>query len=380
MTPLEPARPGAERRDRQRRGVVDEQRAAREILARLDHSLEVAVLELAAAQVVRAQLGLGRQQAHGQLLGRHLEREHADRVAAARETLGLRPDRLAGRGVGGDRDRERGLAHARPAGQDHQVGRLQAAQLVVEVDQAGRHAGHPAVLVIGRLDQGDGAGQHGREIAEPALELAFLGELEQLLLGRLDLLAPALGQGRIVGLVDHLLADVDQAALEAEVVQQAAVVAGVEDGLGGAREAGEIARAVQLAERLVLVECDLEGQMVGEPAALDQPRHGLEDPAVDRLVEMLRPQELRDPVIGLVVDQDRAEQRLLGFDVVGLGAEARRCPCLQGVRFGQQVSAHVTKLSRAAIARCANLPTAMWITGRKARPSRASRLRLEDRA
>ena len=114
--------------------------------------------------------------------------------------------------------------------------------------------------MVGRLDHRDRAGQHRREIAEPALELAFLRELEQLLLGRLDLLAPALGQARVVGLVDHLLADVDQAALEPEIVQQPAVVAGVQDGLGGAREPGQIARAVQLAQRLVLVERDFQGQ------------------------------------------------------------------------------------------------------------------------
>ncbi len=199
--------------------------------------------------------------------------------------------------------------------------------------------------MVGRLDHGDGAGQHRRELPEAAFELALLREHEELLLGDLDLLAAALRHGRIVGLVDQLLADVDQAALEPEVVQQPAVVAGVEDRLGGAGEAREIARAVELAQRLVLVERDLEGQVVGEPALLDQPAHRLEDPTVHRLVEMLRPQELRDPVIGLVVDQDRAEQRLLGLDVVRLGAKAGRRPRLEGVRLGEEIGRHVTKLS-----------------------------------
>ncbi|MDF2782518.1 MAG: hypothetical protein K0S96_2323 [Geminicoccaceae bacterium] len=345
VAPLEPARAGPERRDRQRRGVVDEQRATREVLARLDHALPLVLPELAAAQVVRAQVGLGGEQAHRELLGRHLEREQADRVAAAGQALGLRSGGPGRRGVGGDGDRERGLAHARARRQDHQVRGLQAAELVVEVDQPGRHAGDAAVLVIGRLDHGDGAGQHRRELPEAAFELALLREHEELLLGDLDLLAAALRHGRIVGLVDQLLADVDQAALEPEVVQQAAVVAGVEDRLGGAGEAREVARAVELAQRLVLVERDLEGQVVGEPALLDQPAHRLEDPAVHRLIEMLWPQELRDPVIGLVVDQDRAEQRLLGLDVVRLGAKAGRRPRLEGVRLGEEVGRHVTKLS-----------------------------------
>ncbi len=110
----------------------------------------------------------------------------------------------------------------------------------------------------------------------------------------------------------------------------------------------EILRAVELAQRLVLVEGDLEGQVVGEPALLDQAHHRAENPAVHGLVEVLRPQVLRDPVVGLVVDQDRAEQRLLGLDVVRLGAEARRCPRLQRGRLGQKIGRHVIKLSRSA--------------------------------
>ena len=44
--------------------AVDVERAARQILAGLHHALEVGVAQLAAAQIVRAQLGLGRQEPH----------------------------------------------------------------------------------------------------------------------------------------------------------------------------------------------------------------------------------------------------------------------------------------------------------------------------
>ena len=36
------------------------------------------------------------------------------------------------------------------------------------------------------------------------------------------------------------------------------------------------------AQRLVLVESQLEGHVVGQTAALDQPHHGVEDAAMDR--------------------------------------------------------------------------------------------------
>ena len=44
--------------------------------------------------------------------------------------------------------------------------------------------------------------------------------------------------------------------------------------------------------------------------------HDLVDLAMDRLVEMLGAEEVRDAIEGLVVDQNRAEQRLLRLDVM----------------------------------------------------------------
>ncbi len=44
----------------------------------------------------------------------------------------------------GDVEREAGLAHARPAGDDHQVAAVQAVADAVEIDEAGGHAGQQA--------------------------------------------------------------------------------------------------------------------------------------------------------------------------------------------------------------------------------------------
>ena len=49
----------------------------------------------------------------------------------------------------------------------------------------------------------------------------------------------------------------------------------------------------------------------------------LENALMDRLEEMLRLEEIGDAVERLVVDQDSAEQRLLGLDVVRRRAECR---------------------------------------------------------
>ena len=57
---------------------------------------------------------------------------------------------------------------------------------------------------------------------------------------------------------------------------------------------------------------------------VDQLGGRLVDLLMQRIVEMLRLEERRDAVVRLVVDEDGAEQRLLGLDVVGRLPEVQR--------------------------------------------------------
>ena len=66
--------------------------------------------------------------------------------------------------------------------------------------------------------------------------------------------------------------------------------------------------------------------------ALDEARRDLVDAPVQRPRRNARLEEVGDAVIGLVVDEDRAEQRLLGLDVVRRDAVAR----LGGIDAGDQ--------------------------------------------
>ena len=71
----------------------------------------------------------------------------------------------------------------------------------------------------------------------------------------------------------------------------------------------------------------------------------LVDLLVQRIVEVVRLEEARHAVVRLVVDEDGAEQRLLGLDVVGRGAEGqgvgarRRCRRVGGLAAGDCVHA-----------------------------------------
>ena len=240
------------------------------------------------------------------------------------------------RHVEGDVGGERRLAHRRAAGEDDQVGRLQPAHLVVEADELGGDAGQVAVALVGVAGHVDGVGQRRVEAEEALAVLVGLGEREQARLGLLDLLLGREVDGRIVGDVDHVLADQDQLAAGGEVVDGAAVVAGVDDGGGVGGEPAEVLRHRQAGvDRLGVLEEGPERDRRRLLARGDQLGGRLVDLLVQRIVEVLRLQEARHAVVRLVVDEDGAEQRLLGLDVVGRGAEGQRVGRSGGVRRGR---------------------------------------------
>jgi hypothetical protein len=66
-----------------------------------------------------------------------------------------------------------------------------------------------------------------------------------------------------------------------------------------------------------LVEQILQRDRVGDLAAFDGAADRGIDPAMDGVAEMLGSEELGDPRMRRVVDEDRPQQRLLGLDIGG---------------------------------------------------------------
>ena len=128
------------------------------------------------------------------------------------------------RDVEGDVGGERGLAHAGTSGEHDQVGGLQAAHAAVEVAQAGGDARQMPVAHEGGIRHVDGGLDRIGEALEAAVVAAGLGKLEQPPLGVLDLVGRRHVDRRVIGDVDHVLADRDQRAARGEVVDGAAVV------------------------------------------------------------------------------------------------------------------------------------------------------------
>ena len=132
----------------------------------------------------------------------------------------------------------------------------------------------------------------------------------------LSLFCGRLIQRRVVGRVAHVLGEGDERPAHMQVVDGAAIVPGVDDGHGGAREAREVLAAARFGERLVVLEEGLERHRVRSLPAPDHLHHGGIDAAVHGQEEMFRLQEACDQTDGLVVDEKRPEKRLFGLQVV----------------------------------------------------------------
>ena len=189
----------------------------------------------------------------------------------------------------------------------------------------------------------------------------MLGQVEKPLFGFLDLRRGRLVDARVERRVHHVLADLDELSAEREVVDGAAVIAGVDDGHGGAGEPRQVLRPAHVPKRLVVVEVMLERDRGGDLSALDQLGGRLIDAAVDALEEVLRREKRRNPVDRIVVDEDGAQQRLLGLDVV------RERPVLRRAAFLPLDRAHglhgrtLARRPRLGIARAAPPPTNLWM-------------------
>ena len=173
--------------------------------------------------------------------------------------------------------------------------RLQAAHHAVEVVEAGRDAGELAVALEGFGGHVDGAAQCVREALEAALVAALLGEFVEAALGLLDLLAWRLVDRRVVGDVDHVLADDDELPAHGKIVDRAAVILSVDDGRRLGREAGKVMRHGHAAEILVAQE-RLQRDRGRDLAGADQRARNLVDAAMHLLGEVLGLEEVRHAI------------------------------------------------------------------------------------
>ena len=216
---LEPAGLGPHLHHRQVGVVVDEERGVAEAGDGLADLGPVRVGQASVADPAGVDPGLGDQQALGQLVVGHLQREDQ------RRDPGLHG------GVGGHAQGEGGLAHRRPGPDDDQRRGLEAVQALVEIDVAGRHAGDGLAPVEEALQAVEGVDQQALQRLEAVGHPPF-GHVEDQGLGPVD------GGGDVVGNAVAHLGDLaghrDQPAQEGVLLDDA----GVAGGVGGRRRVG----------------------------------------------------------------------------------------------------------------------------------------------
>ena len=123
---------------------------------------------------------------------------------------------------------------------------------------------------------------------------------------------------RLIGRVDDVLADMDQRAAHRQIVQDARIVAHIGQRGRGLRQTRQIAVTAHLDQARIGLHRRMQRQRRDDhAAALELGDHDLVDPRMQRIVEMLGLEDRGDPLDRLIVDQHRAEQRLLDVDVIG---------------------------------------------------------------
>src|SRR5690606_10278816 len=179
--------------------------------------------------------------------------------------------------------------------------------------EAAGHAGDQAALFLQLLDELISRVDQVAHLHEAGPH-AVLGNLEDGPFGLVEQdVGVLLG---VVGAREHLGGRLDEPPQRGSLLDDARVVldvGGTRHAVGQAADVGRPAHVVELARSRQLV---LQRDQVDRQAPLRQADHLVEDPPVRVAEEVLGVDDLGRLVEGVVVDQDGAENALLGFEVV----------------------------------------------------------------
>lgn len=240
---------------------------------------------------------------HHDRVGGHLQGVHQHGLVGAHHRV---LDQVHGEG---------GLTHRRTPGDDDQVGRLQAAGLLVEVGETGGHPGQRLGGVEQVVDAVDGLDQDIADPYRPAGLRSRFGDLEDLPLGLVEDLVGA-APFRVEGAVGDLVADADQLAQGGALADDLRVGLDVGDRGNVLRQFAEIGQAADLGQLSFLLQLLGEGHHVDRLVGLGQLVDGAEDQAMVMAVEIAVGHRIRHTLPGVVVQHQATQHGLLGLDRV----------------------------------------------------------------
>jgi hypothetical protein len=233
-----------------------------------------------------------------QLLLRHLEREDGD------------PDRMLDGRVLHDVQRERGLTHRGTARDDHEVAALQPRREAIEIQEPRCHARERAVAGMELLDP-----LHRRpDQLLQAYELfrtPQLSHLEHAVLGVVEHLGG--GAATLVGILDDRRGGLDQPPQHRLVTHDPRVVLDVRRGRHHVDQPAQVLHPAGPVEIAAAQQLIAQRHGVDHIAALGERHHGAEQEAVSLAVEHRVVDQLGGLQGRVLVEQHRAEHRLLGL-------------------------------------------------------------------
>jgi hypothetical protein len=271
----------------------------------LDEPRVVLLPEETPAEPVGVHPRLRREHAQEQLLLRHLEAEHADGLAA-----------LDGRVQRHVEDETR-LAHRGPGRHDHEIRLLKARRHLVEIGEPGRHAGDEAAMLLQLLDELVAGVDEVADLDEPRAEPVF-GDLEDRPLRFVQQIV-----GVLLGVVrpdQDLVGRLDQATQRGFLLDDLGVVLDVGRPRHAVRQRRDVGRAAHFLQFAGSRELILDGDEIDRFVPVDQLDDDVEQPPVRIPEEVLGVDDLGGLVEDRVVDEDGAENALLGFEIMGQGA------------------------------------------------------------
>ena len=309
---LEPPSLRAQLHDRGRAGVVDVDRRLHQAVARRGQPRPVVRSEPARPQPLRLDLRLAAHHPLRHLGLRHLEREQGDGHLVAHAE------------VGGDAEAERRLPHRGARGEDDEVAGLEPGREEVELAEPRGNAGDLDARLVELRDALEALLEEHLDVREVARR-ALLAELEDDLLGAID----EVGRLALVALLPEphdLLARTDEPAERRHLLDDPRVVLDVRRRGDERRELGDARLSpggLELGALLELVdERDRVHRLALRPQRERRPVHL----RVALAVEVRRVEDLADRADGDRREQHRAEDRLLGLEVLRRDDGAQSLP------------------------------------------------------
>ncbi len=212
-----------------------------------------------------------------------------------------------------DVQHEAGLSHRRPGRDDDQVAPLEAARHLVEIDEAGRHAGDEPLVLEQLLDFWEAVGDqvaHGHEAGfQPVVRhgedqaLRFVENQLRFLVG-------------LVRVAEDLVRRVDQVPQRRLLFDDLRVVLDVGRARHAVHERRDVGRAADVLELSAARQLLFQRDEVDRRAALVERDHAIEDAPVRVPVEVAAVDHLRRGVEGVVVNENRSEHRAFRLEIM----------------------------------------------------------------